>query len=590
MKRKGLTIALGALFAVCTLGAMSACSILDYLDYFKPAHVHAGGTATCSQRAVCEECGEEYGEFDITNHDLEEFEGKEPTCVDVGWNAYQACKDCDYTTKKEIAATGVHTGGTATCTEQAVCEVCGASYGELDLDNHDLERHDAKAPTCSEVGWEEYYTCKREGCDLDTKEEIAATGVHKGGTATCTEQAICDECHKGYGSLDDANHAHLTKTEAKDPTCTEKGNVEYWTCEDCKKNFSDENASEEAKNVFINATGHSFGEGVVNAEDPTKKTFSCACGESVEKTVLTAPTTKIFYRESAGSYTFALDREAFGTEYNGKKSVLIMDGVDYVRIDLFDNAEGTGTPIISFKLKGDSATGGGYFVDMNDENKVALNGTLGNLYMITSQADWCKNVLSVYLGEKYEIGKTVYFFAQIVATSDSLYCDSAVTDLAMSETLVDLVERIPMMVWNDFRNYKNNTLEFDRGTHLLKDELWLAEIDHAEFYMYKTADKEKTIIGTLKLWWTDEGKIYFSTMDGSVSLTIYGGLGNMYWQNTTDNSALLNLFKTAMGEENYEVGTSYSFQGRYIAKEGSSYADSPIYDWNTTNERVFVAE
>ncbi len=50
---------------------------------------HTGGTATCTQKAVCEVCGEEYG---------------------------------------ELAA---HTGGTATCTQKAVCTVCGQEYGQL---------------------------------------------------------------------------------------------------------------------------------------------------------------------------------------------------------------------------------------------------------------------------------------------------------------------------------------------------------------------------------------------------------------------------------------------------------------------------
>lgn len=63
-----------------------------------------GGTATCSTKAVCEVCGEEYGEKDSNNHDLEQHAAKAPTCTEIGWNAYEACKNCNYTTRKELPA------------------------------------------------------------------------------------------------------------------------------------------------------------------------------------------------------------------------------------------------------------------------------------------------------------------------------------------------------------------------------------------------------------------------------------------------------------------------------------------------------
>ncbi|MGN0005528.1 MAG: hypothetical protein ACI37Z_06125, partial [Candidatus Gastranaerophilaceae bacterium] len=77
-----------------------------------------------------------------------------------------------------------------------------------------------------------------------------------GGTATCTSLAVCDVCKSTYGSL--AAHA-LVKTEAKDATCTEGGNSEYWTCSDCGKMFSDaDGATEIAEIPTISATGHSL--------------------------------------------------------------------------------------------------------------------------------------------------------------------------------------------------------------------------------------------------------------------------------------------------------------------------------------------
>ena len=62
--------------------------------------------------------------------------------------------------------THVHSGGTATCTAQAKCGGCRQLYGNLDPAKHALVHHEAKAPTCTEKGWEAYDTCSR--CDYST--------------------------------------------------------------------------------------------------------------------------------------------------------------------------------------------------------------------------------------------------------------------------------------------------------------------------------------------------------------------------------------------------------------------------------------
>ena len=102
-----------------------------------------GGKATCSAKAVCEVCGGEYGEKDSNNHALEQHAAKAPTCTEIGWNAYEGCSRCDYTT-----------------------------YAELPALNHDLVNHDAQAPTCTEIGWNAYKTCSR--CDYTTYAELPA--------------------------------------------------------------------------------------------------------------------------------------------------------------------------------------------------------------------------------------------------------------------------------------------------------------------------------------------------------------------------------------------------------------------------------
>lgn len=56
---------------------------------------HTGGEATCAAKAVCEICGEEYGELDSTNHNLEKITAKDATVTETGNKEYWHCKDCD---------------------------------------------------------------------------------------------------------------------------------------------------------------------------------------------------------------------------------------------------------------------------------------------------------------------------------------------------------------------------------------------------------------------------------------------------------------------------------------------------------------
>ncbi|MBE6708460.1 MAG: hypothetical protein E7578_04365, partial [Ruminococcaceae bacterium] len=87
-------------------------------------------------------CKAEYGSTNPSNHaDLKKVAAKAPTCAEIGWNAYEYCTKCAYTTYNELPATGNHTGGTATCTSKAVCSVCKAEYGNVDPTNHAGETH-----------------------------------------------------------------------------------------------------------------------------------------------------------------------------------------------------------------------------------------------------------------------------------------------------------------------------------------------------------------------------------------------------------------------------------------------------------------
>ena len=149
----------------------------------------------------------------------------------------------------------------ATCTESGnteywTCESCKKHFSdaegknEIDLTEtiisetgHKLTKTEAKAPTCTEKGNTEYWTCstcKKYFSDAEGKNEI-----------DLTETVISETGHK------------LTKTEAKEPTCTEAGNKEYWTCESCKKHFSDAEGKNEISlaQTVIDAKGHRYKDG-----------------------------------------------------------------------------------------------------------------------------------------------------------------------------------------------------------------------------------------------------------------------------------------------------------------------------------------
>ena len=248
-----------------------------------------GGTATCTTKAVCEACGGKYGKRNLNNHalvhydaqaptctkpgwdafdtcprcyyttfraipalkhDLEHHEAKAPTCTEKGWDAYDTCSRCDYTTRKEIPALNhaleQHAAKAPTCTEPGwdayeTCSRCDyTTYAELPA-QHDLRHHAAKAPTCTGIGWDAYDTCSR--CDYTTTYvELPALNhaleQHEAQAPTCTEigwdaYETCSRCdYTTRKELPALNHA-LEQHAAKAPTCTEKGWSAYETCSRC---------------------------------------------------------------------------------------------------------------------------------------------------------------------------------------------------------------------------------------------------------------------------------------------------------------------------------------------------------------------
>ena len=214
-----------------------------------PAAGHKGGTATCKDKAVCEVCRQPYGELNKNNHTggTEVKDAKDATCTENGYTGDIYCKGCGdkLESGKVIPAAG-HKGGTATCKDKAVCEVCQQPYGELDKNNHTggTEIKDTKDATCTENGYTGDTCCKGCGAKLESGKVIPAAG-HKGGTATCKDKAVCEVCRQPYGELDKGNHADLKKVDAKKATYTKEGNITYWYCDGCGKYYSDAEATRE---------------------------------------------------------------------------------------------------------------------------------------------------------------------------------------------------------------------------------------------------------------------------------------------------------------------------------------------------------
>ena len=160
---------------------------------YKQFSYHTGGTETptCTTGKICRLCWSEYG---ILGHAWGEW-----SSAGNGTHIRSCTRsNCD------AVDTASCTGGTATCSAKAVCVTCGAEYGEKDSNNHALEQHAAKAPTCTEIGWNAYETCSR--CDYTTYAELPILG-------------------------------HDYQAVTVDPTCEADGYTVF-TCSRCKDSYT----------------------------------------------------------------------------------------------------------------------------------------------------------------------------------------------------------------------------------------------------------------------------------------------------------------------------------------------------------------
>ena len=210
---------------VCTCGAV-----------FHKAE-HSGGTATCTQRATCTVCGAEYG--DVLGHDFT-----------TSWTHddnehWKQCSRCD--AKDDV---GPHTWDSGTITTAPTCTKAGertytcTECGATKTEPIDATGHSWKSDWTSDAT-HHWHECANESCDVTDNAGKNGYAEHSGGKATCTQNAVCEICKAGYGSLDLNNHADLKHIDAKAATAAEEGNIAYWYCDGCKKYFSDAAAIKE---------------------------------------------------------------------------------------------------------------------------------------------------------------------------------------------------------------------------------------------------------------------------------------------------------------------------------------------------------
>ena len=142
-----------------------------------------------------------------------------------------------------------HEAKAATCTEIGwnaydTCSRCDhTTYAELSALNHDLVQHEAKAPTCTEIGWNAYDTCSR--CDYTTYAELSALKhdlvQHAAKAPNCTEIGwnaydTCSRCdYTTYAEQPALNHDYQAVTV--DPTCEADGYTVF-TCSRCKDSYT----------------------------------------------------------------------------------------------------------------------------------------------------------------------------------------------------------------------------------------------------------------------------------------------------------------------------------------------------------------
>ena len=231
----------------------------------------------CGQTGVCSVCNGEYtadhkyepwskdanehwssciycSEERRSSHSFSEYEHSKATCASPA-KYYKICSDCKY-------------------------QIDPYDSGDIDPNNHDLIHHEAKAATCTEIGWKAYDTCSR--CDYTTYVELTNGGHslthHAAKAPTCTEVGweaydTCSRCdYTTYVELPALGHDY--QAEIIPRTCEDDGYTLH-TCTRCADRYAD---------TIIPHCGHWYGEWSANG-DGTQRAECLRGGCHDEKTV-----------------------------------------------------------------------------------------------------------------------------------------------------------------------------------------------------------------------------------------------------------------------------------------------------------------
>ena len=258
-----------------------------------------------------------------SHSDMTETPAAPASCKAAGNKQYWTCDDCgtvfasDKTTVTTVAEQTIakldHTGGTATCTKQAVCVACEQPYG-------DLAQHQFGTAWTSDSA-QHFHLCTV--CQTEKQDAAAHSFVWKvdrEATETATglkheECSVCGLKRRENTPIDKLTHVHIgiTKHAAVAATCNAKGNVEYWTCSSplcAGKFYGDDKCQLELTKVetAVDQNNHVGGTEVKNAvketcgkDGYTGDTYCKGCNQK------TATGKKV---DATGKHTYTDDKDA----------------------------------------------------------------------------------------------------------------------------------------------------------------------------------------------------------------------------------------------------------------------------------------
>lgn len=283
----------------------------------------SGGTATCTAKAVCITCENEYGA--LAEHTLSEHPYKAPTCTKEGNERYWECSAC--------GALFSDTQGTVPTTKEAAT---------IEQTGHDWSApvwqwaNDGKTATVT-------FTCQHDSMHVQSP-DVTVTNKEKT-PATCTEAGVFTYTAKTtlnsqeFTSRNDVQVSPLghtmRKTDRTNATCTAPGKEAYYTCEACGKRFEDEAGETEIANLaefgVIPMTGHTAGTKWTH-DDASHWNECTTCGAKLN--------------EAAHDFEWMTDKEATATEAGSKHKKCAVCGYakDAVEIPATGTATGPTKP------------------------------------------------------------------------------------------------------------------------------------------------------------------------------------------------------------------------------------------------------